>query len=252
MADKKILIVEDNAIIAMETIERLKRLGYLISGVAATGPDAISLAGSARPDLILMDINLKGEMDGIEAAREILAKNPVPLIYLTAYSDEETLKRAMASQPFKYLVKPYRERELYTSIEDAFRSKPGAVPVALPEKTRRFIDCLNSCEDAIIAVGHKGDVVYLNRKAGKITGYTTEELAGKPLSDVMTFESQGTYGPDTASKAAFAATRCPPCTLLASGGSRIPACITWINTGCDTMTAGLALAVFWENSGESP
>ena len=87
MAEKKILIVEDNEIVALETSERLKRLGYIVTGIAATGADAVALARSTQPDLILMDINLKGPMDGITAAEQIGAFLDVPVIYLTAYSD---------------------------------------------------------------------------------------------------------------------------------------------------------------------
>ena len=128
MTGRKILIVEDNAIVALETKERLRRLGYVVAGVTGTGKDAISLACSINPDLILMDINLKGDMDGITAAEQIAAFCPAPVIYITAYSNETTKERALKTNPSAYLVKPFREQELYRSIELALSKKSGDAP----------------------------------------------------------------------------------------------------------------------------
>lgn len=125
MNGKKILIVEDNAIVALETKERLKRLGYTIAGVIGTGKDAINQVRTASPDLILMDINLKGDMDGITVAEQIAAFCTVPVVYITAYSNEETRNRAMKTNPVAYLVKPFREQELYTSIAKALVEGTG-------------------------------------------------------------------------------------------------------------------------------
>ncbi len=121
MTGEKILIVEDNAIVALETKERLKRLGYTITGVIGTGKDAITMACATRPDLILMDINLKGDIDGITVAEKIAGSCTASVIYITAYSNEETRNRAMMTKPVAYLVKPFREQELYSSIEKALR-----------------------------------------------------------------------------------------------------------------------------------
>jgi two-component system, response regulator PdtaR len=119
MTGEKILIVEDNAIVALETKERLKKLGYTIAGVIGTGRDAIKMACSTKPDLILMDINLKGDIDGITVAEQIAGTCPAPVIYITAYSNEGTRARAMKTNPVAFLVKPFREQELYSSIEMA-------------------------------------------------------------------------------------------------------------------------------------
>ena len=120
MTGKKILIVEDNAIVALELKERLSRIGYAIVGIAGTGHDAINLARKTEPDLILMDINLKGDMDGIMVAEQIGTFRKVPVIFITACSNEETKNRAMKIAPAAYLVKPFKEQELYSSIEKAF------------------------------------------------------------------------------------------------------------------------------------
>ena len=125
MSRKKILIVEDNAIVALETKLRLTGRGYTITGVTGTGRDAINLVRATGPDLVLMDINLKGDMDGISVVEQIASFATVPVIYITAYSTPETLARAMKTGPVAYLVKPFREQELYRSIEKAFGEGAG-------------------------------------------------------------------------------------------------------------------------------
>lgn len=113
----QILIVEDEMVISMELAQTLKRLGYGIAGQVTRGEDAIQKTGMVRPDLVLMDIMLQGEMDGIEAADRIHDLYDIPVVFLTAHSDEATLQRAIAVQPSGYLIKPFRDRELYSTIE---------------------------------------------------------------------------------------------------------------------------------------
>jgi AmiR/NasT family two-component response regulator len=115
----KILIIEDEVLVAMDMEKRLQGLGYNVVGTAHTGPSAVEKALETSPDLILMDIMLRGKMDGINAAKKIKEELDVPVVYLTAYSDDETLERAKRTEPFGYLIKPYSEREIYTTIEMA-------------------------------------------------------------------------------------------------------------------------------------
>lgn len=119
MTDAKILVVEDENIVALEIKKRLQKLGYIVPGVASTGEDAITKAEGILPDLVLMDIMLKGEIDGIHAAGEIRRRFNIPVIYLTAYSDEETLQRAKMTEPYGYILKPFEEDDLRTAIEIA-------------------------------------------------------------------------------------------------------------------------------------
>ncbi|MFW5498453.1 MULTISPECIES: hybrid sensor histidine kinase/response regulator [unclassified Maridesulfovibrio] len=119
MAGKRILVVDDEKIVNLDIQATLKRLGYIIAGDAVTGDEAIEKAGATRPDLVLMDIKLQGEMDGIEAANIIIKTYDIPVVFLTAFSDEKTLSRAKLSGPFGYLLKPFEERELRSSIEIA-------------------------------------------------------------------------------------------------------------------------------------
>ena len=119
MAKVQILIVEDDNIVVMELRDRLQSLGYAVSGVASYGEDALVKAAETRPDLVLMDIRLKGAVDGIEAAEEISARFDIPVVYLTALADESTLQRAKVTEHYGYISKPFDERELHTTIEMA-------------------------------------------------------------------------------------------------------------------------------------
>lgn len=237
MADRRILVVEDNAIIAMETVERLKRMGYTVCGIAATGADAVRLAESGEPDLVLMDINLRGDMDGVEAARTIVEARAVPVIYLTAYSDDETLARAKVIQPFRYLVKPYKERDLYTCIHGALSTMPPGPQPGIPEDMLRFVENLETCEDALVVAGPRGDLQYINRKAAELTGWTAEALAGKSLDSILEFKSS------ERDRNAFRDPR--PCQLLGSDGRKKPARALVIRPGGGDPSAGMALALFW-------
>ncbi len=117
MSKTNILIVEDESIIAKDIQQSLKKLGYTVVGICATGEDAIKTSEEQKPDLVLMDIMLKGEMNGIEAASLIREKLNIPIIFLTAYADESTLNKAKESEPYGYIIKPFKEIDLRTSIE---------------------------------------------------------------------------------------------------------------------------------------
>ena len=119
MSKTNILIVEDESIVAKDIQHSLKKLGYTVVGICSTGEDAIKTAEDVKPDLVLMDIMLKGEMSGIEAAGQIREKFNIPIIYLTAYADESTLSKAKVSEPYGYIIKPFKEIDLHTSIEMA-------------------------------------------------------------------------------------------------------------------------------------
>jgi CheY-like chemotaxis protein len=115
----KIMVVDDEVLVSEDLKNRLTDLGYKVTGVADTGEKSIDMAKETRPDLILMDIQLRGDMDGIEAAEVIKERFDISVVYLTAYSDQETLDRAKVTTPFGYLIKPFVERELHSTIEMA-------------------------------------------------------------------------------------------------------------------------------------
>lgn len=119
MAQISVLVVEDEIIVSKDIQNSLKRLGYTIVGSAASGDKAIEVALKENPDIILMDIMLKGEMNGIEAAEKIKEKMSVPIIFLTAYAEDATLSKAKMVEPYGYILKPFKEIDLKTAIEVA-------------------------------------------------------------------------------------------------------------------------------------
>jgi DNA-binding LytR/AlgR family response regulator len=119
MSKINVLVVEDESIVSKDIQHSLKKLGYNVVGASATGELAVELAGSENPDIVLMDIMLKGEMSGIQAAEKIKEKHAIPIIFLTAYADESTLSKAKVTEPYGYILKPFKEIDLHTTIEMA-------------------------------------------------------------------------------------------------------------------------------------
>lgn len=119
MSKINVLVVEDESIVSKDIQHSLKKLGYNVVGASPTGEKAVDLAGTENPDIVLMDIMLKGEMNGIEAAQIIKEKYKIPVIFLTAYADESTLSKAKITEPYGYVLKPFKEIDLHTTIEMA-------------------------------------------------------------------------------------------------------------------------------------
>jgi two-component system, response regulator PdtaR len=124
----KVLVAEDERIIAMDLKQTLQKLGYDVTSIVNTAVDVIQMVEVEKPDVILMDIMLDSLLDGIEAAHIISYKYNVPIIYVTAYNDEQTLNRARASHPFDYIIKPYDENKLKEKIDSAVRSRRPVQP----------------------------------------------------------------------------------------------------------------------------
>lgn len=119
MSKANILIVEDESIVAKDIQQSLKKLGYNVVGTCATGEDAIKEIENTKPDVILMDMMLKGKLSGVDVATHVMETMGTPVIYLTAYADESTLMRAKVTEPYAYIIKPYKEIDLHTAIEMA-------------------------------------------------------------------------------------------------------------------------------------
>jgi len=142
MSDIGILIVEDEVVVALEIEEALQSLHYQVVGSVTDGEEALRVIPELMPDLVLMDIRLSGEMDGIETAEKIFERHALPVVYLTAHSDRETLKRAVRTQPYGYLIKPFRERELFTTIEIAYHKHRALQSEISLHKRVKELDCL--------------------------------------------------------------------------------------------------------------
>ncbi|MGE3190993.1 MAG: response regulator [Vicinamibacterales bacterium] len=187
-----VLIVDDEIIIARDLEARLRGMGYAVAGLAATGRDAIRLARARRPDLVLMDIVLKGEIDGIEAASQIRQASRVPVIYLTAYTDPKTLDRAKRTEPYGYIVKPFSERELQANIEMALYRH------GVEERLRRVEHWLTSGSPAgegVIAADRDGRITTFNEAAEAITAWPSGTAIGRSLSEVVRLVDRDTGEP---------------------------------------------------------
>lgn len=183
MNNEKILIVEDEKIIALDLQRRLERFGYSVVGMASDGVAAIALAKEREPDIVLMDIMLAGEMDGIEAAAEIRKRYAIPVIFLTAYTDEKTLERAKEVEPFGYILKPFKERELYTTIDIALYK--NSIDKKLRKQERLFSAILHSINDGIVATDTDFAVSFMNPVAEDITGWREAAAKGRQASSVI-------------------------------------------------------------------
>jgi PAS domain S-box-containing protein len=191
----KVLIVDDEVVVAEDIRRQLRSFGYTVVGVASSGSDAIRLGGEHRPDLILMDIKLKGSMDGIETARSIQARFDIPVIYLTAFSDEETLERARRTLPLAYLIKPFVSTDLRAAVELAlFRHR---VTKAAEQRSRWLDAVMQAIGDAVIAVDRSGTITMLNPPAEAVTGWTQGEAMGRPVDDIMILLDPDTRRPAT-------------------------------------------------------
>ncbi len=183
MANKQIMIVEDEGIVASHIQMCLENLGYTVPCVVASGKDAIPKAETHRPDLVLMDVRLKGEMDGIEAAYQIYSRFDIPVIYLTAYADESVVERAKQTTPFGYIIKPFKDEELRSSIEIALFKHN--MEKELKAREAWLFTTLKSIGDAVITTNTKGYVTFMNPTAESLCGWTQKEAWGKPLEDVF-------------------------------------------------------------------
>jgi len=188
-----ILVVEDERIVARDLEARLTGLGYGVLGRAAYADEAISKAEALRPNLILMDIRLAGNSSGIEAADVIRKRMEVPVVFLTAFSDTETLERAKNTAPFGYLVKPFKEAELRCMIEIALERHRAEASIV--ERGRRFETTLRSIGDAVVATDAAGRITLMNQTAQRITGWREEEAIGRRVDDVVRLRDQSTDEP---------------------------------------------------------
>ncbi len=180
---EKILVVEDEFLVVRDLKNQLSSLGYNVVGSSPLAEEAIDLTASLQPDLVLMDIRLQGEMDGISAAEQIRKKFKMPVVYLTANADDATLKRALVTEPFGYIIKPFEERELKTVIEMALYKHKAER--RLQESEHRFATTLSSIGDAVIATDEKGIITFLNPVASQLTEWPLAEAIGKPLEEIF-------------------------------------------------------------------
>jgi len=193
MASPKILVVEDEVIVAKTIASQLRQLGYTVADTASSGALAIAKATTAQPDLILMDIVLKGDMDGVTAATRIREQIDIPIIYLTAYADDQTLQRAKGTEPVGYIVKPFTANDLRVAVEiGLFKYQ---VAQELQENRDQLATLLRSISDAVIATDAQGLITFMNPAAEALTGWQQAEVLGRDVVDILQFVDEVTQNP---------------------------------------------------------
>jgi PAS domain S-box len=237
-AGKRILVVEDDPLVSRALALRLAALGYVIAGPVASGEEAVAVAARERPDLVLMDIVLPGGVDGIDAARVILDEQRVPLLYLTAYADEERFARARITAPHAYLIKPCNDRELQLAIELALqRHQHEALLRVEAERQERRIDELaatlsalvEGSTDCIFAKAADGRYLLCNRAFERLLGRQRKDILGRGDADLFPAETAARRRADDQRLMSAAVTEtCEEILRAADGGER-----TYLTTkGC--------------------
>jgi two-component system, cell cycle sensor histidine kinase and response regulator CckA len=189
----RIVVVEDEKLVALAIEKSLKDMGYDVPLTTSVGEEAVRCVAEIEPDLVLMDIRLKGSLDGIEAAQRIRSNFHIPVIFLTAYADEPTLERAKISEPFGYILKPFEEKSLQAAVEmTLYKSRMQSQLQRTKEKLETILGCV---AEGVIVAGINGGVEYLNPSAQQIL------LDGRPLPaettlpQIFTLLEQGTRKP---------------------------------------------------------
>ena len=188
MIVKKIMIIEDEALVAEDIKAHLEEWGHHVSTIIGSGENALTLLEGSRPDLVLMDIVLSGKIDGIDVAEVINEKYHIPVIYLTAYTDREKVERAQATQPYGYLVKPFDDRELRTTIDMALYK--AEIDKRLHESRRWAHAVLHSISDGVITTNSQGNIKFFNPQALSMLKLDSEQFVNKPLSDLIQFQDK--------------------------------------------------------------
>lgn len=182
-----ILVVEDEPIIARDIEDSLCSAGYAVAAVAASGEEALNKIPLTQPDLVLMDIVLRGSMDGLETAAAIRHRFDIPIVYLTGYADRQTLERAKLTSPFGYLLKPFNDRELQITIAMALYQHERDRQDRL--RTQWFGAALQSLGQAVLVSDQGARVRFLNRLAEGLTGWAAADALGRPLDEVLRIEA---------------------------------------------------------------
>lgn len=189
MEPMKIFIVEDEAVEAMALAAVLEKLGYRVVGEALSGEECMEKVPDLKPDLIIMDIKLQGDLDGIDTAWELRSVTDAPVIFVTAMSDESSLNRAKITEPYGYIVKPYNERELYTTIETSLHR--NWIDRRLRESETKYRALFEQSPDAIFISTADGTITDVNPAMKQLAGYELERLKGMSILDLFILRAEG-------------------------------------------------------------
>jgi diguanylate cyclase (GGDEF)-like protein/PAS domain S-box-containing protein len=216
-----ILIVEDESIVALDIQSRLENSGYSIAGSVRTGEAAIELVEKLTPDLVLMDIQLKGKLDGIETAEIIRAQFNLPVIFLTAFADEETLRRARVTEPFGFILKPFEELSLAPTIEMALYKHK--MEQALRESEARYRSLVETMPDAVFVLDLDFNIRFYNQQAVQMYRFENQQdLLGKNAVDFIAPEDRAALCQDAQTLLSTGENGTAEYTLLRKDGTRFP------------------------------
>jgi signal transduction histidine kinase/CheY-like chemotaxis protein len=198
----KILVVEDEIIVAWDIKETLEKLGHTVVDLSVSGAEAIESAATDRPDLVLMDIRLEGEIDGIAAGDEIYHRLKIPVVYLTAHADEFTLERATKTSPFGYIIKPFQSQSLQSTIKVALQRHQVEVSTDLNQLSMENLN-INSIGSGVISTDRQGLVTFMNPIAEELTGWQSSAAIGIEIDRVfcLIWETDGTQIENPSSRA---------------------------------------------------
>ena len=188
MKKTRILVVEDESIVARDIRNMLVGLGYEVMAVVPGAMAAIQKAKETEPDIVLMDVMLQGETTGMEAAEQIYTRFSIPVVYLTAYADSTTVQQAKKTEPFGYIIKPFEERELQTTIEIALYKYK--MQMELKDRERWLSTILKSIGDGVIATNKIGAITFMNPLAETLTGWKLDQALDRTLGDVFKVMNQ--------------------------------------------------------------
>jgi PAS domain S-box-containing protein len=217
---KQILIVEDEGPIAADVQRRLENLGYSVSGIAASAEEALDCARSTPFDLVLMDIHIRGDMDGIDTAKALTAEFEMPVVYMTAHSDRETLLRAKLTEPYGYVLKPVDTAALLSAVEIAIHKSKMDRRLRTGEAWLRAT--LRSVGEGIIATNTNGEIELLNNVAEQLAGWQSAEAEGRQLTEVLGLFDEGEALPAKNPVFDLFAGESRAYTLISRSGARLP------------------------------
>jgi PAS domain S-box-containing protein len=183
MKKARILIVEDSLIVAYHLKKTLEVEGYSVLGIESTGETALQFIPRQSPDLVMMDIMLAGKMDGVETAMQIRSKHHIPVVFLTALSDKDTIQRAKITEPFGYVTKPFEDREIFTVIEMALY-KHG-IEMKLRQSEEKYLSTVRAISDAVVTVDQNFRISYCNPSALHLFATALGNVQGEYVFDVI-------------------------------------------------------------------
>ncbi|HEY0769304.1 MAG TPA: response regulator [Sphingobacteriaceae bacterium] len=190
MAKARILIVEDSLIVAYHLRKTLETEKYSVVGIESTGEGALVAIQRYTPDLVMMDIMLAGKMDGVETAMQVRSRYHIPVVFLTALSDTETIQRAKITEPFGYITKPFEDREIFTVIEMALYKH--AIEMKLRQSEEKYLSTVRAISDAVVTVDQDFRISYCNPSVLSMLGTSLENVQGNYVFDTILLKDNGT------------------------------------------------------------